>query len=80
MYLIAVSPTQGGWSVLTPGVSNGMMFLSRRRAETAARLLGSKIARAGGTAQVEVYARNGRLAGRSVCEPARDDAGVLADA
>ena len=66
MYIIAVSPNAVGWSVLAPGVSNGMMFLSGRRAETAARQLGRKIADTGREAEVEVYARDGRLAGRSV--------------
>ena len=70
MYVIAVNPTPGGWSVAAPGISNTMMFLSRRRAELAARLLGSKIAQAGGSAAVEVYARNGRLAERADCQAA----------
>lgn len=60
--VIAVSPVAGGWCVTSP-VEESLMFLTGDDAEDQARTLGRCLASLGQAAIVEVFNRDGDLAG-----------------
>ena len=68
--LIVVEPCADGWAVRQPSIANAQLFVSGAKAEDAARLLGTRLADAGQPAEIQVYLRNGDLAGRFVLAPA----------
>ncbi len=67
--VITVTPTQGGWTVQHDLAENPMMFRSGAKAEAAARDLGGVFAQGGSKAEIQIYLRDGTLAGRFVCVP-----------
>jgi hypothetical protein len=68
--MISVQPLGDGWSVRLDEFDSEMMFLSGAKAEAAARRLADKLTRAGQSAEIRIYLRDGQLAGRLV-RPAR---------
>ena len=64
--IISVQPFGDGWSVRSDAFDSEMMFLSGAKAEAAARRLADKLARGGQSAEIHIYLRDGRLAGRVV--------------
>lgn len=60
---ISVIPAEGGWAVRSGGFANDMMFLSGAKAERAARKLADAVAASGETAQIQIYLRDGAVAG-----------------
>ena len=69
--LITVKPTPGGWRVDCEPRGHRQSFQSGATAEAAARQLGGAIARGGQAAEIRIFLRDGSLAGRFVCAPAR---------
>ena len=69
--LISVQPIGEGWSMRSDAFDSEMMFLSGAKAEAAARRLAETLARNGQSAEIRIFLRDGRLAGR-VVRPARD--------
>ncbi len=69
MHLITVKPESAGWSVAAPPFDNAMLFLSGEKAEAAARSLARHVSEAGHSAKIEIWLRDGRLAGRFICPP-----------
>ena len=65
--VIVVEPFAEGWAVRQPSVGNSQIFASGAKAEDAARLLGARLAWAGEAAEIQVYLRDGALAGRFLC-------------
>jgi len=63
---ITVEPRLYGWVVRSTPFDNEMFFRSGENAELAARDLGSKMARVSDTVTVEIFLRDGSLAGRYV--------------
>ena len=70
--MISITAVQDGWSVQGDTVENGMMFLSGAEAEIAARALAQRYSDAGRPTEIEVFLRDGSLAGRYVAVPALD--------
>jgi hypothetical protein len=68
--VIVVEPFAQGWAVRQPSVNNSQVFVSGAKAEDAAKRLGARLARAGLPAEIQVYLRNGALAGRFICAAA----------
>jgi len=68
--VIVVEPFAHGWAVKQPSVDNSQVFASGAKAEAAARNLGARLANAGVPAEIQVYLRDGALAGRFVCAAA----------
>ena len=66
--VISVSPVAGGWCVRSP-LEAGLMFLAGGHAETQARTLGRCLASLGQTAIIEVWDRNGAIAGSVTYRP-----------
>ena len=66
---ICITAAQDGWRVEGDTVENGMMFLSGAEAESAARLLAQRYSDAGQSTEIEVFLRDGSLAGRYVSVP-----------
>jgi acetylornithine/succinyldiaminopimelate/putrescine aminotransferase len=66
---ISITAAQAGWRVQGDTLENGMMFLSGAEAENAAVQLAQRYADAGQATEIEVYLRNGALAGRYVSVP-----------
>jgi hypothetical protein len=64
--MISVQPLGDGWSVRTDAFDSEMMFLSGAKAEAAARRLADTLARNGESAEIRIFLRDGRLAGRVV--------------
>jgi len=64
--IISVQPFGDGWSVRSDAFDSEMMFLSGAKAEAAARRLADKLTRAGQSAEIRIYLRDGQLAGRVV--------------
>ena len=62
--VIVVEPFAQGWAVRQPSVDNSQIFNSGAKAEDAARMLGTRLAESGTPAEIQVYLRNGALAGR----------------
>jgi hypothetical protein len=68
--VIVVEPFAQGWAVRQPSVNNSQVFVSGAKAEDAAKRLGMRLAGAGLPAEIQVYLRNGALAGRFICAAA----------
>ena len=66
---ICITAAQDGWRVEGDTVENGMMFLSGAEAESAARRLAQRYTDAGQSTEIEVFLRDGSLAGRYVSVP-----------
>ena len=66
---ICITAAQDGWRVEGDTVENGMMFLSGAEAETAARRLAQRYSDAGQPTEIEVFLRDGCLAGRYMSVP-----------
>ena len=66
---ICITAAQDGWRVEGDTVENGMMFLSGAEAENAARRLAQRYSDAGQPTEIEVFLRDGSLAGRYVSVP-----------
>jgi hypothetical protein len=69
--IISVQPIGEGWSMRTDAFDSEMVFLSGAKAEAAARRLAETLARNGQGAEIRIFLRDGRLAGR-VVRPARN--------
>ena len=69
---ISIRAAQDGWSVQGDTLENGMMFLSGAEAETAARSLAQRYSDVGQPTEIEVFLRDGSLAGRYVSVPDLD--------
>ncbi|CAN5268628.1 hypothetical protein BH11PSE2_BH11PSE2_05730 [soil metagenome] len=69
VHIVSVTAAAGGWSVRASSADNEMLFLSGAKAEGAARRLGEKLAAGGEAAEIQIYLRDGALAGRFVCAP-----------
>jgi hypothetical protein len=61
---ISVVPVGGGWAVRAPSFENEMLFAAGAKAEAAARELARRYADRGQSAEVDIFLRNGALAGR----------------
>jgi hypothetical protein len=68
-FTISITAAQDGWCVQGDTLENGMMFLSGAEAETAARQLARRYSAAGHPTEIEVFLRDGALAGRYVSVP-----------
>jgi hypothetical protein len=68
-YTISIRAAQDGWSVQGDTIENGMMFLSGAEAEIAARSLAQRYSDVGQPTEIEVFLRDGSLAGRYVSVP-----------
>ena len=64
---IIVEPSADGWVVRSAHFDNEMFFRSGECAETAARDLGTKLARANVAVVMEIFLRDGSLGGRYAC-------------
>lgn len=71
---ISIRAAQNGWTVEGDTFTHGMMFLSGKEAEAAARALAGRYAQSGRSTEVRVFLRDGTLAGRFLC--AADEATV----
>ena len=71
-FTISITAAQDGWSVQGDTIENGMMFLSGAEAEAAARSLAQRYSDAGRPTAIEIFLRDGRLAGRYVSVPDLD--------
>lgn len=67
--VISVAPTSGGWMVRAELMDAPMAFVSGAKAEAAARRLAARLARDGEPVEVEIYLRDGALAGRFIAAP-----------
>jgi hypothetical protein len=63
---ITVAPSGAGWTVKSTPFDNEMFFSSGRTAEAAAHDLAARIAGANSVVVIEVFLRDGSLAGRYV--------------
>ncbi len=68
---ISIRAAEDGWCVQGDTVENGMMFLSGAEAEIAARSLAQRYSSVGQAMEIEVFLRDGNLAGRFVSVPDR---------
>ena len=68
---IVVEPMAQGWAVRQDNIDNPQVFNSGAKAEDAARRLAQRLARAGQSSEVDVYLRDGVLAGRFSCPAER---------
>ncbi len=68
-FTISIRAAQDGWSVQGDTLENGMMFLSGAEAEIAARSLAQRYSDVGQPTEIEVFLRDGNLAGRYVSAP-----------
>ena len=64
---IIVEPSGDAWVVRSAHFDNAMFFRSGECAETAARDLGTKMARASVAVVMEIFLRDGSLGGRYAC-------------
>ncbi len=71
--MIRIEAAQDGWSLQGDTLENSMMFLSGAEAETAARALALRYSAAGQPTEIEVFLRDGSLAGRYVTAPDDDE-------
>ena len=60
---IVVAPAGDGWAVRSPFAEDEMVFPGGAKAEAAAHVLAERFAREGATAEVQVFLRDGALAG-----------------
>ena len=70
--MIRITAAQDGWRVEGDTLEQGMMFLSGAEAEQAARALAQRYSAVGRPTEIEVFLRNGALAGRYVSVPDLD--------
>jgi len=70
--VISVAPAGEGWAVSSEALENDLTFDRGARAEAAARALAERYASAGRPAEVEIFLRDGVLAGRFM-HPARGE-------
>lgn len=75
--LISVTPAGEGWSVRSDVLDGPLAFARGARAEQAARALARRYAEAGQSAEVQVFLKDGALAGRFL-HPARGQSTLLA--
>jgi hypothetical protein len=75
--LISVTPAGEGWSVHSDVLDGPLAFARGGRAEQAARALATRYAQAGQSAEVQVFLKDGVLAGRFL-HPARGEPTRLA--
>ncbi len=68
-FTISVRAIHDGWSVQGDTLENGMLFLSGAEAESAARSLAERYAEAGRSTEIQVFLRDGSLAGRYISVP-----------
>ncbi len=68
--LITVRPTGLGWLIECDAFANGLTFRSGAEAERAARSLAESCAKVGKAADVQIYLRDGSLAGCFRADPA----------
>ena len=61
---ISVTPAGDGWAVRSSEFENELMFQAGAKAEAAARDLARRVAASGVPAQVDIFLRDGALAGR----------------
>lgn len=61
---ISVAPAANGWVVRSEAFDNELMFEAGGRAEAAARSLATRYAQAGRPTEVNIFLRDGALAGR----------------
>jgi hypothetical protein len=66
---ISITAAQAGWRVQGDTLENGMMFLSGAEAENAALQLAQRYADVGQATEIEVFLKDGTLAGRYVSVP-----------
>jgi len=64
-----VTPIAKGWTIKCTARKAGESFRSGAAAEAAAHSLGAEIAKAGDTAVIEIFLRDGALGGRYVHTP-----------
>ena len=69
MRVISVEPLGDGWSVRTDKQSDVKHFSSGRAAEAAARRLAERFSNVGQSAEIQIWLRDGTMAGRFVCPP-----------
>jgi hypothetical protein len=62
--IISVKPVGDGWSVQSDAFDSEMMFLSGAKAEAAARRLAKTLAKSGESSQINIFLRDGALAGQ----------------
>jgi hypothetical protein len=74
--VISVTPAGEGWAVRSDAFEEDLTFDRGARAEAAARALADRYAEAGAYAEVEIYLRDGALAGRFVHSPRDNDLAV----
>ena len=67
--VIAVSPCGAGWTLRSGQVASGLTFPSAWQAELAARQLARDLADQGRVSEIEIYLRDGELAGRLAFGP-----------
>jgi hypothetical protein len=67
--MITVTPFSKGWTIKCTARERNASFRSGAAAEAAAHSLGAEIARAGDTAVIEIFLRDGALGGRYVHAP-----------
>jgi hypothetical protein len=60
---ITIAPTERGWTLRAEGLQADLHFRSGGQAETAGRALADRLARAGQAAELEVFLRDGAVAG-----------------
>ena len=71
MRLITVAPLADGWRLSADELANDMVFRSGRAAESAARRLALRLARAGQSAEVCIRLRDNSIGARLVCPALR---------
>ena len=63
---ITVAPVTTGWTLKCTEADHEIYFRSGADAEAAARNLGARLARAGATVVIQIFLRDGTVAGRYV--------------
>jgi hypothetical protein len=61
---ITILPADDGWTLRSPAVGADMVFLKGGQAEAAGRALAGRLAAAGQDVELEIFLRDGALAGR----------------
>lgn len=61
---IVIEPLAEGWALRQDKVDNPQIFSSGAKAEDAARRLAARLARAGQASEIQVFLRDGVMAGR----------------
>jgi hypothetical protein len=72
--LISVAPAGDGWAVSSEALESDLTFDGGARAEAAARALADRYAKTGRMAEVQIFLRDGALAGRFLHPPREADA------